>query len=397
MGRITLTGKGRRGIRAGHPWVYADAVAAGEGEPGELCEVVDPAQETLGWGLFSAGSKIAVRMVTRAPAAPDRDFWAARVREALAARRALGLLRPDGALRLVHGDADGLPGFVLDCYAGVLVAQSGTQAADRMRDLLLELVEAELGFPVRAVLDRSNASVRRLEGLEPRVEWLRGPAPAALEVVEPERDGSPRLVYEVDLERGHKTGAYLDQEANRRRAARHAAGARVLDAFSYDGLFGVRAALAGAREVLCLDQSQEALERLARNAERNGVADRVRGERTNAMHDLRERAERGERYGLVIVDPPAFARNRREAEGAARGYRELNRRAAALTEPGGVLVSCSCSFHARRDAFLALVGEAAFLAGRAPRLFEATGAAPDHPVLLTLPETDYLKCAFVRL
>jgi len=397
MGHVTLTGKGRRGIRDGHPWIYADAIAAGEGEPGELLPVFDPNDQPLGWGLFSAGSKIAVRLVTRQSEQPNRAFWAERVQSAIALRAAHGLLAPEGASRLLHGDADGIPGLVIDRYADVLVVQSGTQAADRMRDFVLELVEEALPFAVRAVYDRSNATVRRLESLEPRVEWVRGRLDEPIEVVEPERDGSPRLVYEVSVEEGHKTGAYLDQAENRRQAARHAAGARVLDAFSYDGLFGIRAALAGARSVLCLDQSQEAGARLLRNAERNGVADRVAFERTNAMHDLRDREARGERYELVIVDPPAFARNRREAEGAARGYRELNRRAAALVERDGLLVSSSCSFNVRREAFLGYVGEGAFLAGRAPRLVAATGAAPDHPVLLTLPETDYLKCAFVRL
>ena len=397
MGRVTLTGRGRRGIRDGHPWVYADAIATGEGQPGELLPVFDPNEQPMGWGLLSVGSKIAIRMVTRSAEQPNRAFWSERVRAAVQARAAHGLLEPDGACRLLHGDADGLPGMVIDRYADVLVVQSGTQGSDRMRDFLLELVEEELPFSVGAIYDRSNATVRRFESLEPRTEWVRGEPRESIEVVEPERDGSPRMVYEVSVVEGHKTGAYLDQSDNRRRAARFAEGKDVLDAFSYDGLFGVRAALAGARSVLCLDQSEEAGERLLRNAERNGVADRVRFEKTNAMHDLRRRSEAEESYGLVVVDPPAFARNKREIEGAARGYRELNRRGVSLVEPGGVLVSCSCSFNVRREAFLSLIGEAAFLEGRDPRLFSATGASPDHPVLLTLPETDYLKCAFLRV
>jgi 23S rRNA (cytosine1962-C5)-methyltransferase len=338
-----------------------------------------------------------VRLVTRDAAQPNRDFWRERVGRAVEARRRHGLLEPAGACRLLHGDAEGVPGLVVDRYADVLVLQSGCQGSDRMRDFLLELVLEALPFPARAVLDRSDASVRRLESLERRVEWLRGEPVEAVEVVEEARGGDPRLVYEVAVTEGHKTGHYLDQVDNRRRAARHAAGVDVLDAFSYDGLFGIRAALAGARSVLLLDQSGAAGERARRNAERNGVADRVRFEKANAMHELKRRARDGERYGLVVVDPPAFARNRREAQGAARGYRELNQRAMGLVEEGGVLVSASCSYNVKRDEFLEHLGAAARAAGRDARLFAVTGAGPDHPAGLDLPESTYLKCAFVRL
>jgi 23S rRNA (cytosine1962-C5)-methyltransferase len=395
MGRLQLTGRGRRRLLGGHPWIYADDVVAGEAEPGELVPVVSPNDEPLGWGLHSSASKIALRMVTRDAAQPDRAFWLARVRRALALRERHGLLGPRDACRLVAGDADGVPGMVVDRYADVLVLQSGCQGSDRMRDFVLELVLEALGREPRAVLDRSDTAVRRLEALEPRVEWLRGGPDVEVEVEEAERPGAPRLVYEVSLLEGHKTGHYLDQRENRVRSARFAAGGRVLDAFSYDGLFGVRAALAGAREVVCVDQSDAAGERLARNAERNGVSDRIRFERANAMHDLRRRE--GERYELVILDPPAFARNKRELEGAERGYRELNRRAMALVAEGGVLVSASCSYAVTRAHFLELLADASLAAGREARLFDYTGAGPDHPVLLTLPESSYLKCAFLDL
>jgi len=398
MGALTLSGRGRRRLLGGHPWIYADDVAGGEGEPGELLPVSAPDGAALGWGLFSARSRIAVRIVTRSAEQPDRAFWARRVESAVEARRRAGLLERDGACRLVAGDADGLPGLVVDRYAGVLVLQSGCQGSDRMRDFLLELVREALPFEPDAVLDRSDASVRRHEGLEPRVEWLAGGERSEpVEVVEPARDGVPRLVYEVSVLEGHKTGHYLDQRENRALAALHARGGSVLDVFSYDGLFGIRCALAGAREVLCLDQSEQAGERLGRNAERNGVADRVRFERANAMHDLRRRAAAGERHDLVIVDPPAFARSKREVEGALRGYRELNRRAMSLVEPGGVLVSASCSHNVDRPAFVGCLARASLAAGREARLFRFAGAGEDHPVLATLPESEYLKCAFARI
>jgi 23S rRNA (cytosine1962-C5)-methyltransferase len=397
MGKVTITGRGRRWILKGHPWIWADDVAEGEGERGELLPVFDPNQKPVGWGLYSDASKIAVRLVTRSATQPNRTFWKERVERAIGSRQRLGMLDPAGACRLIAGDSDGLPGFVVDRYADVLVIQSGCQGSDRMREFLLELIEEALPFTPRAVLDRSDSSVRRLEKLDERVEWIRGEPVESVEVIEREHEGSPRLVYEVSVTGGHKTGHYLDQTINRRRAARHARGAKVLDAFCYDGLFGIRAALAGAESVLCLDQSEPAGERVMRNAERNGVADRVRFERANAMHDLRARAEGDDRFDLVIVDPPAFARNRREVEGAMRGYREMNRRAISLVEAGGVLVSASCSFAIRREAFLTCLAEAAFAEGREAQIFELTGAAPDHPVAIHLPETSYLKCAFLRV
>ncbi|MCZ6597040.1 MAG: class I SAM-dependent rRNA methyltransferase [Planctomycetota bacterium] len=402
MGRVILTGRGRRRILGGHPWIYRDEIAVDGGERGELLPVHAPDESLLGWGFYSTASRIAVRLVTRSREQPDRAFWRARIARAVAAREKLGLLEPAGACRLLAGDADGIPGLVVDRYADVLVMQSGCQGADRMRDFVLELVDEVLPFEARAVLDRSDTRVRRLEDLNPRVEWLRG-GPSSLStdddpiVVEERVGGAPPTTFEVAVLEGHKTGHYLDQRENRVRAAAFAKGARVLDAFSYDGLFGIRAAQAGAREVLCLDQSAACGERLARNAERNGVADRVRFEKTNAMLDLKRRAARGERFDLVVVDPPAFARNRGELAGAARGYRDLNSRALRLVEPGGVLVTCSCSFNVRPEQFLAFLGQAAHDAGRETFLLELSGAAPDHPYLLTLPETGYLECAVLRV
>lgn len=390
MGKLVLSGKGRRWILGGHPWIYRDDIAGGEAEPGELVPVEGPDQRVLGWGLYSSSSRIALRLVTRSALQPDRAFWAERVGKALAARGRSGLLDPAGACRLIAGDAEGLPGLVVDRYARVVVLQSGVQGSDRMLDFLVELLLEALPFAPEALVERSDSSARRLEELEPRVGVLRGELPGSVEVRE---DG---LCYEVDPLGGHKTGHYLDQRENRRVAAALARGGRVLDAFSYDGLFGIRAALGGAREVLCIDQAAGAGERLLRNAERNGVAGRVRFERADCMQALRGLAEAGERYALVIVDPPAFARNRRELAGAERGYVELNRRALSLVEEGGSLVSASCSYNVRPEAFLRFLASAATLAGRRVYLEELRGAGPDHPVWLSLPESHYLKCAFLR-
>jgi 23S rRNA (cytosine1962-C5)-methyltransferase len=395
-GQATVTGRGRRRLLGGHPWIYADDVRVADAEPGALVAVLGPDGTHLGWALHSASSRIALRMVSRARAEPDADHWRARAAAAVAHRRGLGLLGPRDACRLVHGDADGFPGLVVDRYADALVLQSGTQGSDRFRDEWLGHLLAVLEVPITSVLDRSDSSTRAHEELGERVEWLRGERTEPVEVHEPASDEAPALVYAVSLTAGHKTGHYLDQRENRAYAARFARDARVLDAFSYDGLFGIRAALAGARDVLCIDQSQEALERLRQNAERNGVSGRVRSERANAMHALRDRAGTGERHELVVLDPPAFARNRREVEGALRGYKELARRGLALLEPGGVLVSASCSFNVSRSDFVAALGTGALEEGREARIFRMAGAAGDHPALANLPESEYLKCAFVR-
>jgi 23S rRNA (cytosine1962-C5)-methyltransferase len=273
----------------------------------------------------------------------------------------------------------------------VLVLQSGTLAADLLVPLVAELVAAGLPFPLVAAVERSQAAVRRFEGLEPREGVLSGALPGELWV----RDGA--LWHLVDVRAGHKTGHYLDMRDNRRRAAARAADRRVLDAFCYDGLFGIHAALAGAREVVCIDQSREAGERLARNAERNDVADRVRFERADCMHALRDRERAGERFGLVVVDPPPFARNRRELAGAQRGYVELNRRAFGVCADGALLVSASCSSNVRPELFVEFLRTAAARAGREAVVEELAGAAPDHPELLALPESRYLACAFLRV
>jgi len=391
QGRVRLTGRGRRRWLSGHPWIYADDLSEVDSGPGSLVAVEDPRGARIAWGLYSAGTKLALRLVSTAETAPDRVHWRATIARSLELRQREGLLEPEGACRLLHGDAEGTPGLVIDRYGTVVVVQSGTQASDRLRDLCLELVRELLPWKPRAVVERSDASVRRLESLEPRTGVLEGELPEELVVRE---DG---LLYEVDVLRGHKTGHYLDQRENRRAAARRAFGARVLDAFCYDGLFGLRAALEGARDVLCIDQSRDALERLARNAERNGVAGRVRAERADAMGDLRARAAAGEQYDLIALDPPPFARSRAEVAGAERGYRELNLRALRLLAPGGQLASSSCSHAISAARFVELLGESARDAGRMAWLEELRGAARDHPLLLTLPESGYLKCALVRV
>ncbi len=391
MGNVTLSGKGRRWVLGGHPWIYRDDITAGEAEPGELLHVEDANGNSIGWGLFSASSKIAVRLVSSTPDQPKREFWLERVQRAVKNRERMGYLNPEGACRLISSDADRMPGWIVDLYGTTAVVQSSIQATDRMRDFLVELLQEALPFELDTILERSDASVRRHEDLDSRVETLKGEVGESVVVREDEME------YEVDVLGGHKTGHYLDQRENRKRAAQLASGGSMLDAFCYDGLFGIRAALAGAKEVVCLDQSTPAGERLKRNAERNGVADRVTFFKANCMQELRNRLENDESYNVVVVDPPAFARNRREVDGAERGYVELNRRGLGLVKEGGHLVSASCSYNVRSADFVRFLSSASRLAQRDAWLEEMRGAAPDHPAILSVPETNYLKCAFLRV
>lgn len=388
-GRVRLTGRGRRRLETGHPWVFADDLSEAQAPAGALVVVEDPRGQIVAHGLFSSESKIRVRVFSRGPEAPSPDHWRKQIGRACRARRELGLLDPRGACRLVAGDADGIPGMVIDHYAGVCVLQSGFQGADTLRDELVAALLAELA--PRAVVERSDSAVRKLEGLERRVEVLHGELSGPLEVLE------NQLSYEVDVLHGHKTGHYLDQRLNRQLAAEACRGGEFLDAFCYDGLFGVRAALGGASVVHCLDQSETALERARRNAERNGVLAKLRFERVDVMRELKERPQWRAHFDVVVVDPPAFAKNKSELEGAERGYRELNARALTLVRDGGMLVSASCSYAMRTELFVATLAQAANLSGRNVLLEQLRGASPDHPHLLTLPESNYLKCAFLRV
>lgn len=391
MGKITLTGKGRRWVQNGHPWVYHDDVADGEGDAGELLPVEDPSGKVIGWGLHSDKSRIRVRLVTRTKEQPNRAFWVERFGRAIQLREDHGLMDPKSACRLVSGDADGLPGLVVDRYGSTLVLQCSSQGADRMRDFLVDCLQEAMPYEVECIVDRSDVSVRKLEGLQPRVEVLKGEPASPLVITD---DG---LEYTVDVLGGHKTGAYLDQSQNRKDAARWAKGRKVLDAFAYDGLFGIRAALAGASEVLFLEQNKAAIERIADHAERNGVADKITIERTNCMQAMRDLADAKRTFGLTIVDPPAFARNRREAAGAERGYVELNKRAIIMADPGGVVVSASCSYNVRPEEFIDFLRKSSTLAERETVMMNVASASPDHPQLLGLPESRYLKCAFLRV
>jgi 23S rRNA (cytosine1962-C5)-methyltransferase len=306
-----------------------------------------------------------------------------RLEQALAWRR--NVASGAEACRLVHGEGDGLPSLIVDRYGDHIVLQTLSQGTDRARAEIVTLL-VELLQP-RGIVERNDPKVRTLEGLEQSVSVLHGEVPERVEVSE----GDVRL--QVDLRRGQKTGLFLDQRENHLAARSYARG-RVFDGFTYDGGFALQVARE-ADEVLAVDLSTEALDRVVRNAELNGLAN-VTPRAANVFDMLRAFDDEGEGFDTIILDPPAFAKSRKAVEKAARGYKEINLRALKILRPGGCLVTCSCSYHIHEDDFEQILTEAAVDAGAVVSLVEKRRQARDHPVLLGVPETHYLKCFVLR-
>ena len=391
MGQIPhaceLTSKGLAWALSGHPWVYRDDLVSVAGEHGDVVRV-EREGRCLGSAFLSLRSKIALRFIERSatPHLPDDAFWHERLARAGLARAELAG-RTD-AFRVVHGESDGLPGLVVDRYGPVAVVQTATAGAERLLPFLARELPALLG--VSAVIARNDAAVREKEGLAREVRALCGDAAGLLWVHEEGPAG--RIDLPVDPLAGQKTGAFLDQRENRWRTAELARG-RMLDAFCYSGAFALHAARRVER-ALCLDSSEPALALCQAAAARNGLAN-VETVRANAFDFLKAAVGRGERFDTIVLDPPAFAKNRGELRSALRGYRELNRRAMEIVAPAGLLVTCSCSYNLGEQDFLDMLRHAAGDARAEFRLLERRGQASDHPVLLGHPESAYLKCAFL--
>ncbi|HEX6738174.1 MAG TPA: class I SAM-dependent rRNA methyltransferase [Vicinamibacteria bacterium] len=380
---VVVRPKGEARALRGHPWIFRSDVLDDRGvPPGAVVRVAGSRGRTLGYAFYSSRSEIRLRLFERGETLSptflrDRLAAAVRWRETVA--------RGAGACRLVHGEGDGLPSLIVDRYGDYLVIQTLSQATEALKD---EIVAAlvELTAP-RGILERNDPKVRALEGLESRVGRLHGEVP---DVVEVEQDG---LKLEADLWRGQKTGLFLDQRENHQ-AVRDYARGRVLDGFTYQGGFALHAA-AGADEVLAVDASAEAVARVLANAARNGLAN-VSALEANVFDLLREKDEQGERFDTVILDPPAFAKSKDAVEKARRGYKEINLRALKLLGPGGCLVTCSCSYHVHEDDFEQIVASAAADAGATVQVLEKRRQARDHPIVLGVPETYYLKCLILR-
>jgi 23S rRNA (cytosine1962-C5)-methyltransferase len=380
---ITVTLRGEERIQNGHFWVYRADVAAGVADPGAVVRVCGPGGRFLARAFYSDQSQITLRMVTRHDEAVDRGFWRSRLAQAIAFRDRLDI--DATAYRIVHGEGDLIPSLVVDRYGDYLVLQTLSQGTDRLlpeiTDLLVELAGA------KGVLARNDPRVRLLEGLDQHVTVLKGEIPDAVAV----REGT--VEYEVDLRRGQKTGAFLDQRENRRAAAGYVSG-RTLDCFSYAGAFALQLA-ARSDQVTALDISEEATLLLARNARRNGLSN-VQVRATNVFDELRALDRIGERFDSIVLDPPAFAKSKAAIPKALSGYKEINLRALKILKPGGFLVTCSCSYHVNEAMFGEIVFDAALDARADVSVVEKRMQARDHPVVLSMPETYYLKCLILR-
>ncbi|MEO7190582.1 MAG: class I SAM-dependent rRNA methyltransferase [Vicinamibacterales bacterium] len=381
----------RRGadrVRTGHPWVYRSDVISVAAEPGDLVCVSNDRDRHVGWAFFSSVSQITLRFVSTARRVPDeRTLIGSRLAEAAAYRRSLDI--DATAYRLLNGEADRLPATVVDRYAddtgSWFVVQTLSEASDRRLALLCELLIEQ--FEPQGILARNDPKVRRLEGLPEQVEVLYGDVPDRVMV----REGVVR--YAADLRHGQKTGLFLDQRENHAAAARYTHGA-TLDAFTYNGGFALQMA-ARARSVLALDASESAVASTRANAAANGVTN-VEVRVANVFDELRELEIAGASFDTIVLDPPAFAKNRDAIERAIAGYKEINLRALRILSPGGHLITCSCSYNLDEAVFLHTVQQAAIDAHATIALVEKRMQARDHPVLLGVPETYYLKCLIVR-
>jgi 23S rRNA (cytosine1962-C5)-methyltransferase len=380
---VIVSRRGEDRIRHGHPWIYRSDVLRATATAGDLVTVLGTRDRRLGAALWSDRSQIALRMVALGDEPVTPELWRQRLMAAVRFRESL---RIDAtAYRVVHGEADRLPALIVDRYNDVLVVQALSQAMDRRLPELTATLN-ELLTP-RGILARNDPKVRTLEGLEQRVDVLSGDVPDAIEV----REGP--VTYLVDVRHGQKTGLFLDQRENREAAARYARG-RLLDCFSYNGGFALYLAR-HCDSVHAIDQSADAVARIAANAALNGLTNVTTAE-ANVFDELRHYERSNERFDTIVLDPPAFAKNKAAVEKAVAGYKDINLRALRILQPGGVLVTCSCSYNVDEPLFLQILAEAAADARAHVTILEKRMQGRDHPVLITVPETYYLKCVILR-
>lgn len=387
---IKLRDGKERSLLKRHPWVFEGSIASGRADAGETVRVESHAGEFLAWGAYSPASSIRVRAWSFAAADRiDASFFERRIARAVAVRARLPI--DSDAVRLVHGEADGLPGLVVDRYGDTLSAQFTAAGVERWKGVIADALLKVTGL--QRLYERSDASVRELEGLPPITGWLRGAAAEADDTVITIREQGWQLT--VDVARGHKTGYYLDQRDSRKLFAdsvRHFGVQRVLNCYSYTGGFSVAALAGGAAEVTSVDSSGPALERASAHVTLNGFdATRHTAIDADVNATLRRFIDEGRRFDAIVLDPPKFASTAAQAERAARAYKDINRLAFGLLEPGGLLFTFSCSGGVSADLFHKIVAGAGLDAGIDGQIHARTGAAPDHPMTVTFPEGEYLK------
>ncbi|HUQ33874.1 MAG TPA: class I SAM-dependent rRNA methyltransferase [Pyrinomonadaceae bacterium] len=381
-----ITQRGAERVRNGHLWIYRSDVreVASGLAGGEVVRVQDERGRLIGQALYSDRSEISLRLLSLEDEAIDREWWRGRLQAAR--RRRQAITSATNAYRLVYSEGDLLPSLIVDVYDRVLVLQTLSQGTDALKEVLVELLVEE--FEPRAVVERNDVKVRALEGLELRAGVLYGDAPEELEIVQ---HGVRFLIQPLG---GQKTGSFLDQRENRLAASSLARG-RALDCFTFNGAFALHLA-SNAETVLGLDISPDAVRAARRNAELNDARN-VEFREANVFDALREMESNGERFDTIVLDPPAFAKNRGSIRAAARGYKEINLRALKLLNTGGALITCTCSYHMSEQMFLEIINDAAKDARRRVQLVEKRMQASDHPVLFGMPETYYLKCVIARV
>lgn len=381
---VVITTRGVERLRAGHSWVYRSDVRSASAEAGAIIRVTDERGRYHGRAFYSDKSQIAVRLLTREDVAINRAFFAERIRQAAAYRK--NVVENTEAYRLIYGEADLLPAVVVDAYGDYLVIQTLSQSSERYKSLLCEILVEQ--FSPKGILERNDPKVRLLEGLEQKVSVLHGKVP---EEILTKENG---IAFYYDLRNGQKTGSYLDQRENHAAAGQYSSG-EVLDCFAYQGGFALTIAGKSAH-VEAVDMAPGALNIARRNQEANAIPN-VTFREANTFDLLKEYDEVGRRFDTVILDPPAFAKNRASIPAAQRGYKEINLRAMKLLKPGGYLVTCSCSYHISEPLFLQVIAEAAIDARKTATVVERRTQARDHPILLIMPETHYLKCMIIRV
>jgi 23S rRNA (cytosine1962-C5)-methyltransferase len=378
-----ISPRGVERLRAGHLWIYRSDVRTADAEPGAIVRLVDERGRFHGRAFYSDKSQIAIRLLTREDLPVDRAFFAHRLQQAAAYRKVV--VDDTEAYRLVYSEADQLPSLIVDRYGDHFVIQTLSQGTERHKALLTEILN-DL-FAPKGILERNDPRVRLLEGLDQRVSILSGSVPD--EIIARENG----IAFACDLKKAQKTGSFLDQRENHLAARAYASG-DVLDCFSYQGGFAITVC-SHCAHVEAVDMAPAAVAAGRRNAELNSVSN-VTFREANSFDLLKEYDDVDRRFDMIILDPPAFAKNRDSIEAAHRGYKEINLRALKLLKPGGFLLTCSCSYHISEPLFLQIVAEAATDAKRAVTVVDRRTQAKDHPILLTMPETHYLKCLILR-
>lgn len=384
-GQIKITKKGLAWHRSGHPWIYRDDLEKTEEElSGKIVSVADYTGKFLGKAFYNHKSKIALRFITTQDIEIDKDFWAERIKYAIAHRKKV--VTNANAYRIAHAEADHLPSLIIDRYGEHLAIQTLSAGMDRIKntvvDILIELLKPE------SIVARNDTAMRTLEGLPEEKEVLYGKPPKTIEVYEGE------IKYLVDILNGQKTGAYLDQRENRIAAEIYSKG-KALDCFAYQGLFSLHIARY-ADEVTAVDSSAQAIEMIKENAKLNKLTN-IKTKKGNVFDVLKSYQKEARQFDLIILDPPAFAKSKRDLQDAARGYIDINFRAMKLLSKGGHLITCSCSYNLSEGGFYEIIKEALKESKREARLVEKRIQPQDHPILINFPESNYLKCLILEM